>query len=103
MTTRMQKVTVICELRAQPAYLALLERVGARGHTEWTVTGAGAHGARWGDTDEDANVQIEVIVDAATSDRLVALVQDEFFPCYPSIVYTTEVGVVRAGKFGTGA
>jgi len=95
----MKLVTIICEALARAAVTKLLREVGAHGYTLFEVEGAGATGARTAEISEFANVQIEVIVPAAVSDRLMDRLEREFFPKFTMIAYDADIRVRRREKF----
>lgn len=99
-THPMKLVTIVCEAYARDAVQALLTEVGATGWTVFDVAGHGAHGARPGDIREFANVQIEVVVQPAAAERLLARLQQELFPVYAMIAFESDVRVLRPRKFG---
>jgi nitrogen regulatory protein PII len=92
-------VTIIGEALAAAPLQKLLEEVGARGSTQFTVEGAGHQGRRTADIREYANIQVEVIVPAAVAETLLARLEREFFPRFALVVYETDIRVLRSGKF----
>jgi nitrogen regulatory protein P-II 2 len=95
----MKLVTIICEALAREAVTRLLGEVGAHGYTLFKVEGAGAKGKRTAEIAEFGNIQVEVIVPAAASERLMERLEREFFPKYAIIAYESDVRVRRPGKF----
>jgi nitrogen regulatory protein PII len=92
-------ITVICEARARDPLQRLLAEVGARGHTVFTVEGAGTQGARSGEIREYANIQLEVIVPPAVAEVLLDRLARDFLPRFAMVVHETDVRVLRADKF----
>lgn len=95
----MKLATIVCESLARDAVTRLLREVGAHGYTLFEVQGAGATGERTAEMSEFGNIQVEVIVPAATSDRLMERLEREFFPKYTMIAYEADVRVRRPAKF----
>ena len=95
----MKLVTIICEALAREKVRALLQDVGARGHTVFQVEGLGAGGDRTAEMLELANLQFEVIVPAEVAERLMDRLERDYFPKYAMVVYESEVRVRRLAKF----
>ena len=95
----MKLVTIVCEAYALDAVKALLSDVGAHGWTHFSVEGAGAGGERAGEMKEFANVQIEVVLQPAAAETLLARLEKELFPRYGMIAFESDVRVMRSGKF----
>jgi len=98
-THPMKRVTIVCEALARDPLTALVNEVGAHGHTLFTVEGSGAKGPRVADIEEFANIQIEVIAPPAVAEKLLARLEREFFPRYTMIAYESDVRVLRREKF----
>ena len=95
----MKLVTIVCEALAREHLTRLLAEEGAHGYTLFAVEGTGARGSRVADIEEFTNIQIEVIVQPAVAERLLARLQREFFSHFAMIAYETEVWVLRQEKF----
>ena len=98
-THPMKLVTVVCEALARDRITRLLAAEGARGHTAFPVTGFGAKGERSGDIEEFGNVQIQVIVPEAVAARLLERLTHEILPHFATVVYESDVRVLRQEKF----
>ena len=98
-THPMKRVTIVCEALAREPLTALLQEVGAHGYTLFTVEGSGAQGHRLGDIEEFANIQLEIIAPPAVAGRLLARLEEDFFPRYAMIAYEHDVRVLRRDKF----
>ncbi len=100
MTTHPAKlVTINCEALAREPLKKLLTEVGAHGYTLFTVEGEGSKGRRTAEIQEFANIQVEVILTDAVSQRLLARLENEFFPKFAMVAYEREIRVLRAQKF----
>jgi hypothetical protein len=95
----MKLLTVVCEALAREPLTRLLREEGAQGYTLFPVEGTGAKGARVADLQEFSNIQVEIIVPPAVSERLLARLQLEMLPHFAIIVYETDVRVLRPDKF----
>jgi nitrogen regulatory protein PII len=95
----MKLVTIVGEALARQPLTALLHEVGAHGYTLFTVEGSGAKGLRVADIQEFANIQVEVIVQPAVAEQLLARLERDFFPRYGMIAFESDVRVLRSQKF----
>jgi nitrogen regulatory protein PII len=98
-THPMKLITIVCEAYALEPVKKVLREVGAHGWTHFTVEGAGAGGERTGEMKEFANVQIEVVLQPAAAQALLARLEGELFPRYGMIAFESDVRVMRSGKF----
>jgi nitrogen regulatory protein PII len=95
-------VTIICEAYALEPVKRLFREIGAHGWTHFPVEGSGESGERTGEMMEFGNVQIEVVLDAASAEALLGRLERDFFPRYGMIVTESDVRVLRADKFRGG-
>ena len=95
----MRMVTIVCEKLAQRPLETLLAEVGAHGCTIFDVAGRGAGGARGGGPETLANVQMEIILQPAAADVLLARLERDFFPRFGMIAFESDVRVLRPQKF----
>ena len=95
----MKLVTIICEALAREPLRKLLAEVGAHGYTLFTVEGDGNQGRRTADIQEFANIQLQVIVPPAVSEKLLARLKNEFFAKFGMVAYETDIRVLRREKF----
>jgi len=72
---------------------------GARGHTAYPVTGLGAKGVREGDITESGNIQIDVIVPEPVAARLLERLVRDILPHFATVVYESDVRVLRQETF----
>lgn len=100
MTTHpMKLVTIVCEAYAKESVTRLLREVGAQGYTLFPVEGDGSRGKRPADILEFANIQVEVLVPPATSERLLEALGRDLFPRFGMIAFESDVRVLRPHKF----
>ena len=98
-THPMKLITIVCEAYALASITKLLREVGAQGWTHFAVEGAGEGGERAGEMKEFANVQIEVVLQPAAAQALLARLESELFPRFGMIAFESDVRVMRSGKF----
>ena len=95
----MKLVTIVVEAYAREPLVRLLGEVGAHGYTLIHVEGSGSKGDRVADLPESANIKFKVIVTAATSERLLERLHNEFFARYAMVAYESDIRVLRPEKF----
>jgi nitrogen regulatory protein P-II 2 len=92
-------ITIVCEALAREPLSELLHNLDVSGFTWFEVQGEGHQGVRFAEMEEFANIQLEVILSPARADRLLEILQKEFFPKYAMIAYESDVRILRASKF----
>ncbi|MCS7063957.1 MAG: hypothetical protein NZM04_07965 [Methylacidiphilales bacterium] len=97
--TTARLVTIICEALAREPISQLLRSLGVSGFTWFEVQGEGHQGVRYGEMEEFANIQMEVILSPARAQRLLEILERDYFPQYAMIAYESEVRILRAKKF----
>jgi nitrogen regulatory protein PII len=95
----MKLVTIIGEALAREPLRRLLTETGAQGYTLFAVEGDGSQGRRAADIQEFANIQVEVIIPSPVAERLLARLEQEFFPKFAMVAYETDIRVLRREKF----
>jgi nitrogen regulatory protein PII len=98
-THPMKLLTIVVEALARERVTRILAEEGARGHTAFSVEGLGAKGSRVADIAEFTNLQIEVVLPAPASERILARMQAELLPHFAMIVYESDIRVLRKEKF----
>jgi len=83
-------VTIVAE--------SILERLGAKGYTTVPARGEGSRGMRSLDW-EGQNIRLETIVPEEVALRILARLQEAYFPHYAVIAYVENVWVVRGEKY----
>lgn len=91
-------LTVVAEAVVEQRLLRDIEAAGARG---WTITpGQGRGGARVGPSEwEGANIRVETLVSRQVADRILEVLERDYFPHYSVVAWLAEVRVVRAQRF----
>lgn len=97
-TVALKLVTIVAEPVLEEQIVALLHRLGARGHTVTDSRGAGSRGMRASDP-PGGGVRIETVVSAEVAGRILDHVAQHYFPHYAVIAFLTTVEVVRGEKY----
>lgn len=92
-------VTVVCESSLEPRVLETLREAGAGGYTIAEVRGSGARGVRAGDWEGGRSVEIQVLCDEPTAQRLVERLLERYSADYALALWVAEVAVARPEKF----
>lgn len=89
---------IVAESVLEPRLLAGLADCGARG---WTITPARGQGPRNRRVSEveGGNIRIELLVSAATADRIWSLLAEDYFPHYAVAAWTVDVTVARQERY----
>jgi hypothetical protein len=98
MRTEMQLVTVIAESLLEHR---LVHEVQAAGATGWTITparGEGSRGVRAADW-EGGNLRLETLCSADVADRLMAVLERDYFEHYAVVAFIHPVSVLRGEKY----
>lgn len=99
--THLKLVTVIAEAVLEERLLEDIRRLGATGYSLTEVRGEGSRGIHASDW-EGRNIRVETLVGAATADRILQHLADDYFPFYAVVAYMTDVQVVRGEKYSRG-
>ena len=91
-------VTIIAEPILEADLVQMVREQGAKGYSLSRVEGAGMREQRLGSL-EGPNIRIETLVAPAVADKIMAKLQDEFFPRYALIAYLLDAQVVRGEKY----
>ncbi|MGE0874244.1 MAG: DUF3240 family protein [Burkholderiales bacterium] len=92
-------LTIVCETALERRILEALQEAGASGYTLEDVRGGGARGERGGDWEGGRSVEIKVLCDAGTAQRIVDEIMRQYGPHYALTLWVSDVAVVRPGKF----
>jgi nitrogen regulatory protein PII len=94
-----KKLTIITEAILETILLDDIEKLGAKGHTIFEVSGKGARGARKGDWEQNRNVQIDIICDEQVASKIAQHCAEKYYQHYAMIIYLSDVEVLRPQKF----
>ena len=91
-------LTIVSETLLKERLIHELREAGAKG---FTITEASGEGSRQRRVSEilGENIKIEVIVKQETADKILTVLQKQFFPRYAVIAYLSDVQVVREEKY----
>lgn len=92
-------VTVVCESALEARVLETLREAGAGGYTLADVRGGGARGVRAGDWEGGRSVEIQVLCDEPTAQRLVETLLERYSADYALALWVADVQVARPEKF----
>lgn len=98
MRTVVKLVKIIAEDEIEPKLLHDLEAIGVKGYTFSTVRGKGLHrfrGSEW----EGENVQIETLVSEELAEKILHLLEAEYFSHFSVTAYVQDALVVRGEKY----
>lgn len=92
-------LTVVCEASLEDDLVADLATLGASGYTITDARGRGARGVRDAAWPPGANIRVEVLCDERTAAAIVAHLEARYYADYAMVLFTSDVGVLRPGKF----
>ncbi len=92
-------VTVVCETSLERRVLATLREAGASGYTMADVRGGGSRGERDGDWEGGRSVEVKVLCDEATAQRLVDALIQRYSADYALALWVVDAAVARPAKF----
>ncbi|RTI12943.1 transcriptional regulator [Thermus scotoductus] len=91
-------VTIVAESILEKKLVEEIKRLGAKGYTVVPARGEGSRGMRSLDW-EGQNIRLETIVPEEVALRILARLQEAYFPHYAVIAYVENVWVVRGEKY----
>ncbi|MDH5463298.1 MAG: hypothetical protein OEY17_08220 [Nitrosopumilus sp.] len=92
-------LTVTCEILAQKDVIEILKKHGITGYTTYEVDGNGARGIRGQGFKNEKNVKIEIIMREDKLQDVVEEISRTLFADFATVLYVSDVSVVRAEKF----
>jgi len=92
-------LTVVCETALESRVLETLRAAGAGGYTLSDVRGGGARGERGGDWEGGRSVEVKVLCDERTAQKIVDALLARYSTDYALTLWVTEAAVARPGKF----
>jgi nitrogen regulatory protein PII len=92
-------VTVVCETSLERRVLQSLREAGASGYTMTDVRGGGARGERGGDWEGGRSVEVKVLCDEGTAQRLVDALIARYSADYALALWVVDAAVARPAKF----
>jgi nitrogen regulatory protein P-II 2 len=97
-TFPLTKVSIVTEALLKDRIIAEIRAAGAKGYTMIECSGEGSRQRRVSEILGD-NIKFEVITTQANAERLLQILQHDYFPQYAVIAYLTQVNVVRGDKY----
>lgn len=91
-------LTVVAEALLKDRLIHEIRLAGAKGFTLPEVSGEGSRQRRISEILGD-NIKIEVIAKRETADRILTVLQKDFFPRFAVVAFLSEVQVVREDKY----
>lgn len=92
-------VSIVAESALEKLLVADIESLGAHGWTVMDARGKGSRGIREASWDADSNVEIQVLCTAEVADAITTHLVANYYDNYAMIVFTSDVEVLRPGKF----
>ena len=92
-------LTIVTEMAVEKQVVADLERLGAHGYTITEARGKGSRGVRSSAWEASSNIRIEVVCDAPTASAIARHLQDRYYANFAMILFSSDVEVLRPGKF----
>jgi len=97
-THNLTLLVIVAEALLKDRLIHSIREAGAKGFTVTEVAGEGSRQRRVGELLGD-NIKIEVIVNREIADRVLVVLQKDYFPHFAVIAYLSEVQVVREEKY----
>ena len=92
-------LTIITESALESILPGDFKRLGAHGFTITDARGEGSRGMRNGTWDENSNIRIEILCEAATAEAIAAHLQGHYYDDYAMVLIISDVEVLRPEKF----
>jgi nitrogen regulatory protein P-II 2 len=97
-TMNLKLLTIVAEAVLEDRIVRDLRAAGVTGHTVTSAHGSGSRGVRAGSVG-GGNVRIETVLRPALADQFLEVLAERYFPHYAVIAWTSDVSVLRGGKF----
>jgi len=97
-THNLTLLVIIAEALLKDRLIHSIRDAGAKGFTITEAAGEGSRQRRVGELLGD-NIKIEVIVNREIAERILVVLQQDYFPHFAVIAYLSEVQVVREEKY----
>ncbi len=91
-------LTIVAESLLKDRLITAVRQAGAKGFTLTDVSGEGSRQRRVGEILGE-NIKIEIITKRETADKILDVLQQEFFPRYAVVAFMSDVQVVRENKY----
>jgi nitrogen regulatory protein P-II 2 len=97
-TSTLTLLTICAEALLKDRLIHEIRHAGAKGFTITDVSGEGSRQRRVSEILGE-NIKIEVIAKRDTAEKILTVLQQDFFPRFAVIAYLSEVQVVREDKY----
>jgi len=97
-THNLTLLVIIAEALLKDRLIHSIRDAGAKGFTITEAAGEGSRQRRVGELLGD-NIKIEVIVNREIAERILVVLQQDYFPHFAVIAYLSDVQVVREEKY----
>jgi len=91
-------LTIVAEALLKDRLINEVRQAGAKGFTVTEVSGEGSRQRRVSELLGD-NIKIEVIAKRETADKILTILQKDFFPRFAVVAFMSDVQVVREEKY----
>lgn len=98
-TKKRMLVTIVSEAVIEARIIDAIKSLGVRGYTVSACRGDSIGHVRASEWAGD-NIQIQTLVNAELSDKILAMLQRDFMNSFALVAFRTEVEVLRPEKFG---
>jgi nitrogen regulatory protein PII len=94
-------LTIVAERALEPILVDEIRSAGVGGYTVFDARGAGAHGERAGDWDENRNVCLLVVCDETRLERIAERIAEAYTQDWAIALWISDVEVFRPDKYGS--
>lgn len=98
---KLKLLTIVTESALESTLVDDIEELGARGYTVTNARGKGNRGVRSGDWGASSNIRMEIVCDERTEQAIASHLKEKYYADFAMILYSTEVDVMRSGKFSS--
>lgn len=92
-------VSVICEAALERQLITEVQALGIGGYTISDVRGGGTRGVRGGEWEAERSIELKAVCDGAAAEQLCSVLMERYALHFALVLYVSDVGVLRAGKF----
>jgi nitrogen regulatory protein P-II 2 len=97
-TTARKLITLVAEAGLENRLVQMVQDQGARGYTVSTAHGEGPRGGRASDI-SGGNIRIETVVTREAADKILEVLEKDYFPHYAVTCWLSDVEIVREDRY----